>query len=135
MDRRKIALWLDRSRARFITPDPETHEIKTILSDYDPRPREEGEEADGTFWGIYASSNEDRKHHKLQAQLDDYYKVLEELLQEYDEILLFGPSTAKSELKNRLEADRHFANKIIHTANAGEMTEHQLMAFVRNHFS
>ena len=135
MDRRKIALWLDRSQARFITPEPEAREIKTIESDYDPRPREEGEEAEGTLWGIRASSNEYRRNRKLQSQLDDYYDLLEELLKEYDEILLFGPSTAKSELKNRLEADKHFANKIIHTANAGEMTEHQLMAFVRNHFS
>ena len=135
MEKQKIALWLDRSQARFITPEPEVREIKTIESDYDPRPREEGEEAEGTLWGIHASSNENRRNRKLQSQLDDYYDLLEELLKEYDEILLFGPSMAKSELKNRLMDNKHFSGKTIHTANAGEMTEHQLMAFVRDYFS
>lgn len=134
MEKRRVALRLDHSQARFIVPDPETKEIKIIVSDYDPRPREEGEDADVTFWGIHASPNEVRRQNKLRSKLNDYYNVLEELLEEYDDILLFGPSTAKTELKNRLTANKYFADKIIHTANAGNMTEHQLMAFVRNYF-
>jgi len=52
-----------------------------------------------------------------------------------DSVFLFGPTDAKVELFNILEADHRFAKIKIEVKHADKMTENQQHAFVKKFFS
>ena len=74
-------------------------------------------------------------HNKEQHQQSDYYKQLGEIIKNYTEVILFGPTDAKVELFNILKADHHFAKIKIEFQQADKMTENQQHAFVKEYFS
>lgn len=84
---------------------------------------------------VSLGKNENIMHNKEQHQQADYYKRLGEVIKNYDEVLLFGPTNAKAELVNILKEDHHFDNVKIDVMSAEKMTENQLHAFVKAHFS
>lgn len=84
---------------------------------------------------VSLGKNENIMHNKEQHQQADYYKRLGEVIKNYDEVLLFGPTNAKAELVNILKDDHHFDKIKIEVMQADKMTENQLHAFVKNHFS
>ncbi|MGI8637564.1 MAG: hypothetical protein ACR2KZ_19375 [Segetibacter sp.] len=49
--------------------------------------------------------------------------------------MIFGPTNARIELLNILEADLHFSKIKIETKASDKMTENQEHAFVRDYFS
>ena len=51
-----------------------------------------------------------------------------------DEVLLFGPTNAKTELYNLLKEDRHFNKHEIDIETSDNLTENQMRAFVKEHF-
>jgi len=132
---RRIGVWLDHSKAYFIDPQNGDNKIETIHSDLDTRVRHAGEDADGTLLGGYRSSNnEHHKHNREENALSKYYENLEKRLSGYEEILLFGPGSARSELHNLMKTDKQFSDKKIDVESCDQLTENQLKAKVRNHF-
>ena len=78
---------------------------------------------------------EKRMHNRDQQLESKYYKELGELIKNYDEVLLFGPTEAKTELSNILENDKDFPKVKIEIRQTDKMTENQEHAFVRDFFS
>ena len=74
-------------------------------------------------------------HNKEQHEQADYYKKLSEVIKNYDDVILFGPTEAKTELYNVLRADHLFEKIKIKTQQTDKLTENQQHAFVRNYFS
>lgn len=81
------------------------------------------------------AKSEHTMHNKEQHQQSEYYHQLGEIIQQYDAVLLFGPTDAKRELHNQLTADHRFADIKVAVVQTGKMTENQEHAFVRDHFS
>lgn len=73
-------------------------------------------------------------HIKEQHQQSSYYKKLSDIIKNYQEVVLFGPTDAKSELLNLLKADHLFENIKIEIIDSDKMTENQMQAFVREYF-
>ena len=71
------------------------------------------------------------KEHQMQQK---YYKRLSDSIKDFDEILLFGPTEAKSELFNLLKADHFFDEKKIELKNADKMTAGEMHHFVKGYF-
>ena len=74
-------------------------------------------------------------HNKEQHGQKEFYNHLEEIIRDYTNVLLFGPTDAKTELFNIIRADHRFADIKIDVLNADKMTENQQHAFVKKHFS
>jgi hypothetical protein len=74
-------------------------------------------------------------HNKEQHQQSEYYKKIGEIIKDYKEVILFGPTEAKTELFNILKADHLFENIKIEIKQTDKMTENQQHAFVKNHFN
>lgn len=74
-------------------------------------------------------------HNKEEHEAATYYKNLGEVIRGYDEVLLFGPTNAKTELFNRLRADHRFEDIKIEIEDTDKMTENQQHAFVKDYFS
>jgi len=81
---------------------------------------------------------------ELQKSLDEAMAVLEKdrkglvlieaVIKEFDDVLLFGPTSAKNELLNLLRQNHLFEKIKIELKPADKMTENQQQAFVREYF-
>jgi len=121
---KKLGVWMDNATAclmEYSKVDIKTHIIK---SDSDHQDKE-----------FRLSKSEDIMHNKEQHDQARYYKKLAEVIKHYDEVILFGPTHAKSELYNILKSDSDFSKIKIELKPADKMTENQQHAFVKHHFS
>ena len=73
-------------------------------------------------------------HNKRQQLHEAYYKEIADTILNYDHVLLFGPTDAKTELNNYLNEDLHFKNIQIDIEAADKMTDNEKDAFVKNYF-
>lgn len=78
---------------------------------------------------------ENGMHNKEQHQRSEYYKILGDKIRQYESVVLFGPTDAKTELFNMLTADHLFEKIKIDVQPADKMTEGQEHAFVKKYFS
>jgi len=78
--------------------------------------------------------NESLMNNKEQNHLSDFYQKLSNVIKDYDEVLLYGPTNAKTELFNQLKQDIHFDRIKIDVQPADKMTDNQQEAFVKKFF-
>jgi hypothetical protein len=120
---KKLGIWMDHASAHVMEyGDP----IKTniIVSGSTHQEKEKSLE-----------KGEKMMHNKEQQQQAAYYKALGEAIKDYDDVLLFGPTDAKTELLNILKTDTHFSKIKFETVQAEKMTENQEKAYVKKYFS
>ena len=131
-----VGVWMDHHSARFIYPGHnKEYAIETMESPHDIHPREDGQIGDGSTFGRYrASNNEYHKHNTEANELHDYYGELKKVLQPYDSILIFGPTTAGQELFNLIYEDKSFEGKHIFIEKTDKLSDNQLKSFVREYF-
>lgn len=131
--RQLVGVFMDHHIARII--DARTSGTRLVQSKYVSRLREKGQSAVGTQLGNYRSTNnEANEHHQEQHDTKAYYKDIAQAILPYDEILLFGPTSAKDEFQNYLLEDPHFRTKIIRVESTDYFTLNQQYALVREHF-
>lgn len=70
-----------------------------------------------------------------QKQHTDFYKKLSYVINDFDEVLLFGPTEAKTELFNLLKNNLRFEKTSISVQPEDNMTDNQQQAFVKDFFS
>lgn len=64
-----------------------------------------------------------------------YYKQLGEVIKDYYQVILFGPTDAKIELFNLLSDDNRFVKIQMEIKETDRMTRSQLHSFVNEYFS
>ncbi len=123
----KLGIWMDHSNANLIkfTNNP----VETIHVD------DRHVEKENSTHISSENTSESNNHNKEQQHQHSFYTKLGDVIKEYDEVVLFGPTEAKLELYNILKADHHFDKIKIETQTAVKMTENQQHAFVKEYFS
>ena len=121
----KVGIWMDHSTAHLIEFTTEPMETKNIDSPFTHEVKED----------TNAAKSEHVLHNKEQHQQAAFYKQISEVIKDYTEVILFGPTDAKLELKNILCADHHFDKIKIETQQTDKMTDAQQHAFVKHHFA
>ena len=128
---KKIGLWLDHVDAHFIEIEDGQEHFETSHSGKESLLRIKGESGNGIKMGNYRSTNNE---HRVQMReneiMSDYFKDITNRLQNYDEIFIFGVSTAKNELYNLLRSNKHFDGKIIQIESSDQLTKNQMIARV-----
>lgn len=136
--KKQLGVWLDHGKAHLIDyHNGKAKMMETIDSPYETQKRIEGEENDKTRFTTnpeHASNNEYRKHNIEQNELNEYFKLMEGKISSYQDILIFGPGTAKEKFRNRLRDNKAFDNKWLSIQTSDKLTENQLIAFVRDFF-
>lgn len=122
-DKKQLGIWMDHSSAHIIEYSDSSLETETIDTNFTHQDKESS-----------LRKSENLMHNKEQQQQGNYYKKLGEVIKSFDEVLLFGPTDAKTELYNLLTADPHFSKIKIEVKQTDKMTENQEHAFVREHF-
>ena len=117
-----LGIWMDHSMAHLIDLNLKKP-MRTINSKLTFRTKLEA-----------LSRSEDILHNKEQQMNEEYYKKIAEAILNYNHVLLFGPTNAKTELHNYLNEDLHFKDIQIDIEPADKMTNNQQEAFVKKHF-
>jgi stalled ribosome rescue protein Dom34 len=120
----KLGIFMDHSSAHLMEYSVEAKESQTIESSFTHEAKVKS-----------LGKSEHTMHNKEQHLQNEFYKKLGEIIRNYDEIILFGPTDAKKELFNHLKADHLFAEKKINVKQTDKMTDNQQHAYVRQHFS
>ena len=121
---KKIGVWLDHSTAHVVALTADPLETKIVASKFTHGSKEKS-----------LSKSENIMHNKEKHQQSEYYKELGEIIKDYDDVILFGPTTAKAELANILNDDHRFEKIRIHTKQADKMSDTEMHSYVRDYFS
>lgn len=132
---KKVGVWLDHAKAHFIDFSKGPIVVETAYCDKESHVRFGGEHGIGTQIGYNRSTNnEHHRHNRELRHMHEYYNLLTDRLRNYDDIFLFGSTTAKYELYNKLKSDKHFGNKTINVKPAAHLSENQMVAVAKIFF-
>jgi hypothetical protein len=120
---RKIAIYLDHFRAEVFEFSESTKLIQTIESEFNAVEKNK-----------VLLKGESHLHHKEQAMQQKFYQDLKKLVSPYDVILLFGTTTAKTELFNVLHKDVSFQSTEIILKDTDRLTENQKTTYINDFY-
>jgi len=121
---KKIGIWMDHSNAHLMEFTAGPIQTKTMSSYFTHEDKERT-----------LGRSENQMHNKEQHLCSEYYKRLGEVIRNYDEVILFGPTSAKVELLNTLKENHLYSKIKIEVRQMDKMTENQQHAFVKEYFS
>jgi len=120
-NKKKIGVWMDHHMAHIVKYKNNSTKSKKIES------HSEGEKQN-------FGNDESLTQNTEQNQLSDFFKRISTNIIGHSEILLFGPTKAKTELHNVLKNDKQFRNINIITETTDNLSENQIHAYVKKHF-
>jgi hypothetical protein len=121
---KQMGIWMDHSSAFLMELMNDTIVENCVVSQFTHREKEDA----------LMHKTEKVMHHKEQHEQASYYKKIGEIIKNYQEVVLFGPTDAKNELFNLIKEDHHFENVKIEVKHSDKMTETQKHAFVKEYF-
>ena len=121
---KKLGIWMDHSSANIM--ELSNGEVITVTLESTPAFPDQIENL---------RMDERLMHNKVQNEQSDYFEKLSFIIYDYDEVLLFGPTDAKTELYNLLKNNRRFENIKISVEPTDKITENQQKAFLKNFYS
>ena len=119
-----LGIWMDHANAHLMDYEAKSIVTRIIDSQFTHQVKED-----------ILSKGESHMHNKEQHMQAEYYNALAEVIKNYKEVILFGPTEAKIELYKILRADHHFDKIKIDIQQTDKMTENQKHAFVKGYFT
>ena len=120
---RLLGIWMDNANAHAMTFVNGSIIAEEIDSTFTSADREET-----------IGRSEHVMHNKEQQQQGSYYKRIAETIKNYEKVVIFGPTDAKSQLANLLKEDHHFDAIEIEVKPADKMNKQQMQDFVKEYF-
>ncbi len=121
---KKLGICMDHKTAKLISYSTENMQTSTIESSFTYEMKQES-----------LSRSEHVMNNKEQHFQKAFFKELSEIIKQYSDVILFGPTNAKIELFNILKLDTHFDGININVESSDKLTEPQQHAFVRDYFA
>jgi hypothetical protein len=123
-DTKDLGIWIDHSHAILSDCTTEPMTSISIASSFTHQDKVTG-----------MKRNEASTHRKEQQEQASYYKEISKIIEDYDRVILFGPTDAKLELFNILKAN-HLMDRIeITVENADKMNLREQQIFIMKQFS
>ena len=130
----KVGLWIDHRKAVVVSITEKGEKIKEIESDVEKQPRRSGDSPlKGTYEPVQVPAD-DSLQRAFTGSLNVYYDKVITSIGSAESILIFGPSTAKDELKERLK-ENNLDSCIVGIETVDKMTDHQIAAKTRQYFA
>jgi hypothetical protein len=125
---RQAGIWIDHKDAYVVFVGEGAEESKRFASGMEKHVRFSGHAA------AQEGSADDQRDRQFAAHLGKYYDEVIAHVRDAQSILIFGPGEAKGELEKRL-ASKGLGERIVGVETVDKMTDHQIAAKVREHFS
>jgi len=120
---KQLGIWMDHSNAYLMELTNGTIVTNVVESEFVKQDN-----------GYDMKYHEKSYHNKEQQQQSDYFKKLRDLIRNYQEVVLFGPTDAKAELFNQLNGDHLFEKIKIEVEQSDQMNENQRQTFISEYF-
>ena len=121
-----VGVWIDHRKAVIVSLRDEEETVRKVVSGMEKHVRYSGHAAEG--------SGEDQRDMRFAGHLHKYYQKIVSRIRDADAILILGPGEAKGELKTCLEGEA-LGGRIVGIETVDKMTDRQIAAKVREHFS
>jgi Lhr-like helicase len=120
---KKIAVYMDHFAANILEYTDAAKIVKIIKSGFNKDQKEK-----------ILQSGESLLYHKEQNLQKEFYAKLRAELLNYESVLLFGATNAKTELLNILQIDAKFLNVEFTLKNTDKLTDKEQVNFVNDCF-
>ena len=120
---RLAGVWLDHQKAVIIANDAVGGSNDFDIKEQVPAPAD------------FASHSELHNHNAKHADLRSYFKDVSQHIKDYDGLFIFGTGMAQEQFQNFLKGDSHFQDKQVTIENSRHLTDHQMVARVRDYFN
>ncbi|MDD3323264.1 MAG: hypothetical protein PHS59_17660 [Paludibacter sp.] len=121
---KQLSIWMDYSNALLM----ELYNHKIISRRIAVKPPEKNKIKVDTPEVTILTKEQKNKQLK-------YFKEISDIVINYQEVLLFGPTEAKNDLLALLKEDYHYKNIIFELMNTNKMKEAKIHDFVIEHFN
>ena len=121
---KRLGIWMDHSTANIM--ELSNDKVLTVTLDSTPAFPEQIENL---------RMDESLMHNKVKNEQSGFYEKLSYIINDYDEVLLFGPTEAKTELLNLLKDNRRFEKIKFFIEPTDKITENQQHAFLKNFYN
>ena len=122
--KKQLGIWMDHSIAHLMALN--NGSIVTSIVESQPKPLEDPQ---------IIFKDESHTLNKEQGILSAYFNKLSDSILNYNEVILFGPTEAKSELLNLIRENHLFDKIKIEVKPADKMTENERTTFVKEYFN
>jgi hypothetical protein len=118
---KQLSIWMDYSNALLM----ELCNHMIVSTRIEVKPSEDDDE----------KANDQIPTQEHIRHQTDYFKEIGDVVINYQEVLLFGPTEAKSELLALLKKDCHFKNILFQLVNTNKMNDDSIHKFVVDHYN
>lgn len=119
---KKLGIWMDHNKAQIMEMKNYSILSNTINSN--------NNKGDMPLIGV----DESLQQNTEQEQLKKYFESLSKIIKGFEEVVLFGPTNAKTELFNLLQEDSHYNDIKIEVETTDNLSVNQMHAFVRDYY-
>lgn len=129
-----MGVWIDGSKA--VVVNLANNSIIKVEAAIDNNVHHGHEGDKGTFIGGGRHVNNERTfEERKKHQTHDYLEKVISEIKTADKVFVFGPSEMKNILKAQIENDRYLGTRLSGFETADKMTENQIVAAVKKHFT
>lgn len=121
---KRIGIWMDYTNARLIEFTSFSFSSRIIKAPFALNEKMTNPDSNGK------TSNNIEHGQKI-----GYYKIISESIQDFNDVLLFGPTDAKTELMNLIKKEKLTSKINIEVMNTDNLNDQQQQTFVRTHFT
>ena len=119
----KIGIFMDHASALFIKFPIDEATNHTLFSSFTNSEKQDS-----------LDKSEQLMHNKEINQQNEFYQKIGDEIRHFNEVMLFGPTNAKTELHNMLKKNHLFADIKINIQQTDKLTANQKIAFVKEYF-
>ncbi len=134
--KRQTGIWIDSSKAIIVSLNGKEESITEIDSTIENKsyPNREGNK--GTFSGSHHSASETQLNNRKKEQTNYFMDSIIDYIKRSDELYVFGPASAKTELKKRIQTEKIIApDKLKGVDTSDKLTINQIVAKVRDFYA
>ncbi|WP_372642560.1 hypothetical protein [Ancylomarina sp.] len=130
-----VGIWIDKRTAKIVSIEAGKESLDTIVSDVEEF--HVGGGSGSRSKGVQQDVVQDNKYlERKKHQLAEFFKDIVMPIADADAIVIFGPAQTGEKLYNELlEKHSQFKNKKLSVEKADNMTDNQIMAWVRNYYN
>ena len=131
---KQTGIWLDKEQAVIINLSAGSHTIKYLESNIATRERFPGEGKKFGKFGSQFLSLESKKRNAVKNQSEEYLKNIINEVKNTDKLVVFGPAEMKIQLEKAILGNNLISDKLLAVEPADNMTENQLVAWVKGYY-
>jgi hypothetical protein len=129
-----MGVWIDGTKAVIVKLANDS--VTEVVAEIDNNVHHGREGDKGTFIGGGRHVNNEKTFaERKKHQTDHYIENVVSEIKTADRVFVFGPSEMKHHLKTQIENDKYLGTRLSAVETADKMTENQIVAAVKKHFT